>query len=773
MDIKSHKLAVLAANLKLHESKGFESYLKEIWIDLIDRITPNTNDKVNDNIRQDLLGITKIIFTKYYSLPGIIGDRLFRVFDLNNNKILEFNEFKTGMFILFCGNYEKTLRFIFDFYDFDADGKISKEDIRIVLLYVSYELQNDNNNNQISQNEYEKKINDILDVCFYNQTTLIDYPCFSNIVEKINSNIYFNIYLFLLEKKPFSFKCMNLYNKDFNNINNINIPNKNVQAENNSFLGSIKNFYYNSTSNLNLRNKLCLNNNVGYIKCETNINSKGLMKYTITNNKSQKEFKKNSSNKYIDSNINRRINFRQIEFMQNLESESFKPNLDDTIYEAKIPYDIIEDLDKIKYIENEYEEVDNEEIEPETIRNNLESEKNNYEGYIYKLNNGKMIKIWFKLFYKDLFYFKNKLDISHKGMHNLSGLFLKEEATKILEEKKYYSFSINFPDKKRIYFCDNKLEIKEWIKHLRIATNYSNILQIYKITDELGQGSFSLVKLAINKVTKQKVAVKIMDKKKMSSSRLESARTEIEIMKICKFPYIIEFIEAYENLDYIYIFMEYCPGGTLYGFIKKRNFQIKEELTASIMYRIFLAVYYFHSYGIAHRDLKPENVLMTTDDENADIRILDFGLGKIIGPNEKCSEPYGTVIYCAPEIISNKPYTKIVDSWSLGVMTYILLYSRPPFWDPDKKQLKKNICKCIPLFKGHGLSTVSDEGINFTQNLLVKDPNKRMSIAQALHHKWFQKYNINDKLKLKALSYDEKNMNELTNLLKKIQNLNV
>jgi serine/threonine protein kinase len=299
---------------------------------------------------------------------------------------------------------------------------------------------------------------------------------------------------------------------------------------------------------------------------------------------------------------------------------------------------------------------------------------------------------------------------------------------------------------------------------------FCNILEIYKITDELGSGSFSLVKLAINKVTNQKVAVKIMDKKKMSSSRLESARTEIEIMKICKFPYIIEFIEAYENLEFIYIFMEYCPGGTLYKFLKKRDFRITEELAAAIVYKMCLAVYYFHSYGITHRDLKPENILMTSNDENADIRILDFGLGKIIGPNEKCSEPYGTVIYCAPEIILNKPYTKSVDSWSLGVITYILLYGRLPFWDTDRKKLKKIICNTNPLYKGHGLNLVNEEAINFTQNFLVKDPKKRMSIIQALNHKWFQKYNIKNMIKIKSLNNLKNNMNELSNLLKKIHN---
>ena len=774
MEKKSCKLALLTGDLKLSNIKGFDAYLKEVWIDLISRITYNENDKINPKERQDLIGITKLLFTKYYSLPGIIGDRLFRVFDSNNNGVLEYNEFKTGMFTLFCDNYEATLRFIFDFYDFDGDGKISKEDIKIVLLYVTFTNDNEEEKNDNSKKLYEKKIRDILDVSFKNQFNSIKYIEFANIVEKINSDIYFMIYMFLLKKKPFSYKSIELYRNNDNHNDIINTSQTYTNSSNLKNNSILSNNYYSSLSDINLkRNYGISNNNIYLYKSDSNINSslfnsKVIFKNSMHNtfNSSCKELRlyyRNNSNEDKIINI-RRKNFQTTGILQNNEYNLFNQNLENTIFEAILPIDIGKELDNIQYNEEDYEDY----IEDENIKENLESEKNNYNGYIYKLNNGKMRKIWFQLFYKDLFYYKNKDDIKHRGMHNLSGLFLKEEATKILNDKYYYSFSIIFPDKKRTYFCDDKNEFKKWKKHLRIAINYSNILQIYKMTDDLGSGSFSYVKLAINKVTNQKVAVKIMCKKKMSSARLESARTEIEIMKICQFPYIIKFIEAYENIDFIYIFMEYCPGGTLFDFLKKRNFKISEKLANSIAYKMCLAIYYFHSYGITHRDLKPENVLMTSEDDDADIRILDFGLGKIIGPNEKCSEPYGTVVYCAPEIIKNKPYTKNVDSWSMGIITYILLYGRLPFWDYEKQKLKKYIVNSQPIYRGFGLNNISDEGINFIQSLLIKDQNKRMTIKQALEHKWFQKYNKENLDKLKNINNDKKSVVELYSLIKKM-----
>jgi len=741
MDLKSRLSAKLISNLKVDDKMAFNIYLKEVFFDLLSRRVKNQNDK-NINLKnKNLIGINKLIFNNYYSLPGIIGERLFHVFDSKRKDIIEFGFFKYGMNTLFCDDYKNILRFIFDFYDFDGDGKISKEDIRTVLSYVEFTNKKENNNDNNKNIEinsgtdmnkslntkrlYENSVKsqnqlvDILEKCFKDMKELIEFKNFIYIVENINSEIFFMIYIFLLRNRPFSEKTIELYKKisiNHSNLSTINTITNQILYPDSNYNEKIFSF-----------NNSALSKSVFSIPVLYNNNS------TINEDKDEV---------FLDNEI----------------------NIWKSFYEFKLSKDILDSMEKMKPYD----------IKDEDDNNLLESEKNIFEGFLYKISNGKINKIYFKLFYKDLFFYRQKNDIQHFGMHNLSGLFFIEEKNKVMEDKTFFSLAIIFPTRKHIYYCDNESDFQKWSQCLKIATKYSNLNDVFEIKETLGSGSFSLVKLGINKITKEKVAVKIMNKEKMNTTRLESARTEIEIMKICQHPNIIHFIDSNETEDKIYIFMEFCEGGTLYNFLKDRNFILNEDLAVNIVHKICMAVYYFHSFGITHRDLKPENILMTSNDDNADIRILDFGLSKIIGPNEKCSEPYGTIIYCAPEIIQDYPYTKNVDSWSIGVITYIMLYGNLPFFDKNRSKLVRLITRENPIFKGP--KQVSEEAKNFVQRLLIKDQNKRMNIKEALEHKWFLKYN-KDFINFRMKNKDKKNVFELYTSLnmttKESNNLNV
>ena len=366
------------------------------------------------------------------------------------------------------------------------------------------------------------------------------------------------------------------------------------------------------------------------------------------------------------------------------------------------------------------------------------------EGYLYKLVDGKMRELYFKLVHKDLYFYKNKDDGHHKGMHNLSGLFLQKEQTVVYEGTNYYSFSVVYPTKTRIYYCNNEKEYNGWIEKLKIATGYTNLLDIYEVKNKLGSGKFGLVKLGIDKKTGEKVAIKIMKKSSMDSSDLELVRTEIEILKICQHPNIIRLYNVFENPDYLYIIMEYCSGGDLFSFLENRNFRLSEKKASTIIHKMSTAVYYMHSFGVAHRDLKPENVLMTSDDDNGDIRILDFGLSKILGPYEKCDEPYGTLTYCAPEIIVDEPYSKAVDLWSLGIMTYLMVSGKLPFNSEDENEIARQVVYDEPDYIRNPIwKNITPECKDFIKRLLEKDQNKRMTIKQVLEHKWIKMYDTN------------------------------
>ena len=234
----------LTSHLKIDDKDAFILYLKEVWIDLFNRVKENKNEKKGNEIK--LAGVTKLIFDKYFSLPGIIGDRFFRVLDLKNTTLLSINDFVKGMTTLFCGGYEETVKFIFNFYDMDNDGIINKEDIRVVLSYITLADSPDIKSSGINIT-YSKRIKSqeelysILQKCFENiQNNKMDFKTFKNVIENVNSDIYLMIYIFLLENKPFTKENI----KSYQNIKKKKDSSKNTASEVNLIMSPSKNSYF-------------------------------------------------------------------------------------------------------------------------------------------------------------------------------------------------------------------------------------------------------------------------------------------------------------------------------------------------------------------------------------------------------------------------------------------------------------------------------------------------------------------------------------------------
>lgn len=230
-------------------------------------------------------------------------------------------------------------------------------------------------------------------------------------------------------------------------------------------------------------------------------------------------------------------------------------------------------------------------------------------------------------------------------MHNIAGVFIREEPMIKIDLKVFYCFSIVYPLRVRKYYSEDENEYKKWIEVLKKAVGYENLDEEYELKHELGKGKFGVVKLAIHKKTNRKVAVKIIGKNNIEYSDLEMIKNEIEILKVCQHPHILKLYDVFENSQFIYLITEYLEGGDLFNYLQRRNFKIPEKRVATLTHQICVAVYYLHSYGIIHRDLKPENMVMSSDKDDAYVKILDFGLSKILGPNELSHDPFGTIVF--------------------------------------------------------------------------------------------------------------------------------
>ena len=334
---------------------------------------------------------------------------------------------------------------------------------------------------------------------------------------------------------------------------------------------------------------------------------------------------------------------------------------------------------------------------------------------------------------------------------------LKSPPQLILNPEKINYENLN-KNKFNINFKKLKLEYK----------NGYNILFIkeYYPVDIIGAGTFGLVVNVIRIKTGQKMAVKIIDK---NNANLDSdyLNKEVNILKILDNPRIMKIYDILDNSQYFFIFMELIEGGNLKDLIIKRYldkniYLFRDSECSQIMKGIFEALNYLHKNNIIHRDIKPENILFKNKDDLNSVILCDFGLAYQMKENEDTTTGLcGTTIYMAPEVILKKKYDYMIDSFSAGIVLYILcsggmhpFYSRGISQKDYTEKLISTKCLC----------NFSTEMPLLARNLFLKlckfEPIFRYPINKALSHPWitrssksqipltiYEEYNKNDKIK--------------------------
>lgn len=239
-----------------------------------------------------------------------------------------------------------------------------------------------------------------------------------------------------------------------------------------------------------------------------------------------------------------------------------------------------------------------------------------------------------------------------------------------------------------------------------IAKKFStaDIRTVYKFEKLLGGGHFGTVRLAhrISDPHVARYAVKSILKENIKKD-VKLLEEELAILSEVDHPNIIKFHETYIDYRYVHIVMELSEGGELFEKIVEMH-KFTEAQAADLMKKVLSAVKHLHEHGICHRDLKPENFIFSDKSEDAEIKLIDFGLSKRFGPNaandhaglgtvsmeDKMHTIVGTPYYVAPEVLMGN-YDFSCDVWSLGVILFIMLCGYPPFEGDNNKEIFKRV----------------------------------------------------------------------------------
>ncbi|TPX32921.1 hypothetical protein SmJEL517_g04100 [Synchytrium microbalum] len=271
------------------------------------------------------------------------------------------------------------------------------------------------------------------------------------------------------------------------------------------------------------------------------------------------------------------------------------------------------------------------------------------------------------------------------------------------------------------------------------GTEEDSVNAKYDIKAALGRGNFSTVKLAVNKATGERCAVKIVDKKRIrfNSKALNAVGREIDILKSLDHINIIKLRDSFDEQNVLYIVLDLATGGDLFGYVLERE-RLTGREARDYFVQMLSAIQYCHSKNVTHRDLKPENFLIQNPVENV-LKLADFGSASG-STSKELNTVAGTPLYMAPEIHDSQTYTHLVDNYSLGGCLFFMLSGESPYSGLENKQLHDAIKMGRISFSHPEWKGKNSNAITLIQGLMEVDPQRRMSLDAASSHSWLSSF---------------------------------
>lgn len=765
--------------IKNFNEPAFELYLRELYRDLVRRSGTETKDST----------ISRLTFMESVSLPMIIAERLFYSFT-NNRYAIEItkDQYIQGFIKLYSQDIDKKIDIICKIFDFDLNGIVNVDDITLIFaqfyVFGGDDMSTFNEIKEIIHKDLTPRkkmtISSFKEIMNnYNPDALYLFCFYLNLYcpfteEQVSYFIDPKVGSGIKKDSPNS-KGFSLNNSTKSREANhgVSLPDfkkknyrKVVNAEQtyrlttyfkkkyNILIEPEKNDYDNLRANKKSEKKgdECDNSDLNDLEMFEEDLSSAISKIDLPVNSSEGNHNITNSNTSITENsISRKSSDADTIANLSVKYPQYKTINTNTAQNGMISGTFLSPTPFMRFITkspvksplSKYYKVKSQvplgknqkEVMPK-----YDNQNNNYEIRVNYYTRSGAVRDCKIMIIDDCLFVHIYTGVTYKFLKliNLKFTFVEEiEKCETLSNNSLFriklSSFINKNYKEMIFSSQDQLEMSSFLHKLQILTGHKELSDKYLKLKEIYRGSMSRLYLGKNIQTNEQVAIKQVnlnacDKKKS----YETILWENDIMKFLQktsHPNIVKTYDLYRTQDYFFFVIEYIPSGNLKNYLLENRSNFNYQELKTIMFQIASAVLFLHSHGIVHRDLKPENILVKKNEKNeTEIKLIDFGFGRVLGRLDFVNEPYGTFYYASPEILNKTPYGFKTDIWSLGVIFFLILVGIHPFGESDKdlKIIQNNINNAI--FKFPEGIKIEPKIKEIIQSSLTVDPKLRPKI---------------------------------------------